>query len=427
LHTISHRHYPNSSSYSSSSSNHSINGVQGARNQRNGENHENGLFASNESSDDSYERQLLERDKSNKIINLTEEVNKLQQLKKELESQNLALQRSLLHNAIYFPHPLDWSARGIATPAELIFDHMTKINCFEEPQTFGTQFFTRILEVFSRETNRDTEFREVMYWFSASLGLMHLLHSVLDFLPDPKLMGVKSLTHPIPNKENDPINHLISFGIGLQKIALGQYEKMLALICSRLETETLVSSFLGRSNDKKLAEGVNSKEFIVVFDTFLGQMRECKVFDIIAHHFFTQVTTYIDETVFIEILALRKIFLTDGVSLKMQASEVEHWWCEKMNHGPIMMKHLWEVAMLLLSDREKLESESHLHSTYPNLKPSQILQILEAYRYEKKIGKQISNNLAKILQNMIRANPAENQVPFKSNAMNVHLHNSFYW
>lgn len=83
---------------------------------------------------------------------MQEQIEKLQQERRQLELETFNLRKHLLHNEIYRPQALAFSERGIASTAEQIIENLLKMNCFQEPQNFLPSFFDSIIISLQQES-----------------------------------------------------------------------------------------------------------------------------------------------------------------------------------------------------------------------------------------------------------------------------------
>jgi len=114
-----------------------------------------------------------------------------------------------------------------------------------------------------------------------------------------------------------------------------------------------------------------------------------------------------------DLLAQKKIYATDGMTLKLSVSEVDQLLCEKFpaqHNSSSSMKITTEFATLLMVEYSKLDSESYINS-FTFLKPSQILQIMEVLRPDKNSRKPVPGSVIKLLQCMAKSEEKSNLDP----------------
>jgi hypothetical protein len=85
-------------------------------------------------------------------MELNEQIEILQQQRRQLEIETFTLRKCLIHNEIYRPPTLEFSERGISLTAEQIIENLMKMNCFQEPQNFTPSFFESIYVSLQQES-----------------------------------------------------------------------------------------------------------------------------------------------------------------------------------------------------------------------------------------------------------------------------------
>jgi hypothetical protein len=86
------------------------------------------------------------------MFDLTEQIELLEQQRRQLELETFNLRKCLVHNEIYRPQTLDFSERGISSTAEQIIENLLKMNCFLEPHNFLPSFFDSIIISLQQES-----------------------------------------------------------------------------------------------------------------------------------------------------------------------------------------------------------------------------------------------------------------------------------
>ncbi len=126
------------------------------------------------------------------VLELNEQIEILQQQRRQLEIEMFHLRKTLIHNEIYRPQTLYFSERGISNTAEQIIENLAKMNCFQEPQNFSPSFFENVIVSLQQESKvganfpsfsfscviskqNEVEIPKILYYLSTSLGLLHLL------------------------------------------------------------------------------------------------------------------------------------------------------------------------------------------------------------------------------------------------------------
>jgi len=218
--------------------------------------------------------------------------------------------------------------------------------------------------------------------------------------------------------------NLEHFAHGICGIALEKYDGILKTLGKDMEEERLVYVFLGRpKSEKKWGPTIKEaatykyelKDLLVTLENHISIMTQHKMYDVIMVDLILQVLCYVDEIVFNQLIDIKSLNYTDGVNIKLRVTELDHWWAdkcaskvEKRNgykpHSPTsVMRYVHEVANLLMVEKERLDSEEFVSANFPFLKPVQILRILEIFKADKIVKKQVSNTVLKTLQNMVKA------------------------
>eukprot|EP00026_Physarum_polycephalum_P000555 Phypoly_transcript_00556.p1 GENE.Phypoly_transcript_00556~~Phypoly_transcript_00556.p1 ORF type:complete len:1385 (+),score=255.41 Phypoly_transcript_00556:292-4446(+) len=367
-----------------------------------------------------------------KMFELTEQIELLEQQRRQLELETFNLRKCLVHNEIYRPQTLDFSERGISSTAEQIIENLLKMNCFLEPHNFLPSFFDSIIISLQQESKNEVEAPKILYWLSTTLGLLYLLSMSIKSIPDPSVHGVVALTHPIQKSENGAHEeseksneNLLHFARGIQRTALELYHRVLKLFEKQLDEDKLVLAFLGRPKEKEekpnfvitakpsgvktpdpvLTPSAALKEVLREINENYQLLKDAKIFENFAWHLALHRLFYLDHLLVHELSVQKKLYSTDAQTIKQATSEIEKRIHEKFpeQSSPCPLKMTTQFVTLVTAEFSKLDSETYINNAFTLLKPSQILQILEVLRPDKDSRKPVPASVQKVLQAMAKS------------------------
>jgi hypothetical protein len=367
---------------------------------------------------------------------LSEQIELLQQQRRQLELETFNLRKCLVHNEIYRPERLDFSERGISSTAEQIIENLHKMNCFLEPHNFLPSFFDSIIISLQQESKNEVEIPKILYWLSTTLGLLYLLAMSIKGIPDPAVLGVVALTHSIhiKSESDDSVpesersnDNLLHFARGIQRTGLELYNKVLKIFEKQLDEEKLVLAFLGRPKEKEekrnfvikekpyepgftktpepvLTPAVALKEVLREINENYQLLKDAKIFENFAWHMALHRLFYLDHLLVHELAIQKKLYSTDAQTINKATAEIEQRMREKFPSYtmPCPLKMTTQFVALVTAEFSKLDSETYVSNSFTLLKPSQILQILEVLQPNKDSRKPVPASVQKVLQAMAK-------------------------
>jgi hypothetical protein len=378
-----------------------------------------------------------------KLLELNEQIESLQQQRRQLELETFNLRKCLVHNEIYRPETLDFSERGLSSTAEQIIENLHKMNCFLEPHNFPPSFFDSIIISLQQESKNEVEVPKILYWLSTTLALLYLLSMSIKSIPDPSVLGVVALTHVINIKsensefveESEKTNdNLLHFARGIQTTGLGLYNKLLKLFEKQLDEEKLVLAFIGRPKEKEekpnfiinkegrqsgiktpepvLTQAVALKELSREVSENYQLLKDAKIFENFAWHMVLHRLFYLDHLLVHELSVQKKLYSTDAQTIRQATAEIEQRLKENFpaHNMQCPLKMTMQFVALVTAEFSKLDSETYVSNSFTLLKPSQILQILEVLRPDKDSRKPVPTSVQKVLQAMAKSEAEKTRV-----------------
>eukprot|EP01111_Echinosteliopsis_oligospora_P013495 TRINITY_DN4845_c0_g1_i3.p1 TRINITY_DN4845_c0_g1~~TRINITY_DN4845_c0_g1_i3.p1 ORF type:complete len:337 (+),score=74.41 TRINITY_DN4845_c0_g1_i3:96-1013(+) len=302
------------------------------------------------------------------------------------------------------------------------------MNCFQESHNFAPSFFEDIVKSLDQESKMEVDKHKILYWLATALGLLYLLNMSIPKVKDPAKHGISSLSSSTTGagscsfEASSKDDNLMVLATSAQNLALVLCKRVISLLCKEIEEDGIVFVFLGRPREKVEVKKIfiktpvettnnNNNMMTTTMSDILSKIEahlsllvlDAKIFDKVAKDMLLSEIKQIDEILYNILIEQKQMYATYAPHISARIEEVTTWLRDSahISFTEPVMPLVSEFVALISVEYSKLNSEEYIRTTFPHLKASQILQVLEVLKPDSMTMKPIPTGVLKTLKHMI--------------------------